>query len=111
MIAYVLKLVDKHFTKNKAKCPTLAKAFNRHNIVCTYRTGRNINAYISSHNKAILSKSEDDATEDCNCKGGPTSCPLQGECQAKNVVYGAEVEAVDNQGVIVKVDGFERSTV
>ena len=37
-----------------------------------------------------------------------TLCPLQGECQAKNVIYGAEVEAVDNQGpAVVKVDGFK----
>ena len=32
---------------------------------------------------------------------------LQGECHAKNVIYGAEVTAVDDQGSKVKVDGFE----
>ena len=105
VIAHVLRLVDKHFTKSK--CATLAKAFNRNNIVCTYRTGRNINAYISSHNKAILSKDEDDEVQDCNCRGGPPNCPLQGQCHAKNLIYGAEVTAVDDQGSAVRVDGFE----
>ena len=109
VITYVLKLIDKHFTQNKAKCGTLAKAFNRNNVVCTYRTGRNMGAYISSHNKAILSKNEEEVTEDCNCRGGPTNCPLQGECQAKNVIYGAEVTAVDSQsGAVVKVDGLKQ---
>ena len=86
----------------------LAKAFNRNNVVCTYRVGRNIKAYISSHNKAILSnQNEDEATEECNCRGGLNNCPLKGECNTKNVIYGAEVTAVDKQtGAIVKVDGF-----
>ena len=105
VIAYVIKLVNKHFSK--AKCPTLSKAFNRNNVVCTYRIGRNLKAYISSHNKAILNKNEDEIIEECNCRGGPTNCPLQGECHTKNVIYGAEATAVDNQGAVVKVDGFE----
>ena len=55
----------------------------------------------------MSNQNEDEATEECNCRGGPVKCPLQGECHAKNVIYGAEVTAVDNQGSVVKVDGFE----
>ena len=108
------RLSKKGATAKKTKCPVLSKAFNRHNVVCTYRVGKNINANISGHNKAILGHKnigEDVIEAECNCCGGPTNCPLQGECHAKNVVYGAEVTAVDDQGSMVKVDGFEATHV
>ena len=41
-------------------------------------------------------------------RGGVSKCVLQGECyKAKNVIYEAEVEAVDRGGAVVKIDGFE----
>ena len=52
VIAYVIKLIAKRFTKKK--CPTLAKAFNKDNVTCTSnRVGKSIKTYISAYNKAI----------------------------------------------------------
>ena len=32
----------------------------------------------------------------CNCRGGPTSCPVGGECLSESVVYQATVTRTDN---------------
>ena len=84
----------------------------KNNIVCTYRVGRNIKAHIDAHNKAILGHKAEAGNENeedrCRCRGGPSKCVLQGDCyKAKNVIYEAEVEAVDRRGEVVKIDGFD----
>ena len=35
----------------------------------------------------------------CNCRGGPPTCPLNGACQTKEVVYKATVTRLDNNQV------------
>ena len=54
----------------------------------------NIQSIISSHNKTILRKEANRSAETekaCNCRAN-NSCPLQGECLTKAVVYQASVE-------------------
>ena len=47
---------------------------------------------ISGHNKKILrGERRTNAKKNCNCRGGESSCPLEGECQTKSLVYRAEV--------------------
>ena len=109
IIGFVIKLVAKCFTKEKA--PTLSKAFNCHSVCCTYRTGRNIKAYIDSHNKGLLRREAAPATRPCNCRGHP--CPVDGECWSENVVYEAEVraaEVVNGAEVEVEVNGWDYRT-
>ena len=83
VIGYVIKLVATCFPKDK--CPILSKAFNKDNVTCTYRVGRNMKAFIDSHNKTLLNKrevpTETPAGELCICRGG--------------VAYEAEVRAVE----------------
>ena len=36
-------------------------------------------------------------TKTCNCQKGPASCPLDGNCQVKAIVYKATVTANDGE--------------
>ena len=109
IITFVIKQVAKCFTKEKA--PILSKAFNKHSMVCTYCTGRNIKGYIDSHNKGLLRKgNETEVQRPCNCRGGPANCPVEGECWSTNVIYEAEVKAEDSSGAQVEVDGWDSRT-
>ena len=57
----------------------------------------NIDTIIKSHNTHTLGKDKeqnDPNIRSCNCRNRDT-CPLQGNCLAKNVVYTAEVKTPD----------------
>ena len=91
VISYVIKLVARCFTKEN--CPTLYKAFNRNNVTCTYRVGRNMKANIDAHNKALLNNKDSTtattttvtpAGELSNCRGGPSRCEVDGECRQRS---------------------------
>ena len=64
----------------------------------------NIKATISSHNKKILRAAGGGASqygEGCNCQGArKTSCPLQGNCKKKSLVYRAEVKEVESSNTM-----------
>ena len=50
---------------------------------------------VAGHNSKILSEdSQTDQQPCCNFMGGPTSCPVQGQCQATGVVYQATVTEI-----------------
>ena len=54
---------------------------------------RNVKTIISSHNKAQMSKSSNQSEkidDNCNCRD-KNSCPLEGNCNTRNIVYQAEV--------------------
>ena len=56
----------------------------------------NMDSIIANHNRNTLKKHEEstkseDNEKRCNCKGGPTKCPLNGNCQVKSLVYKATV--------------------
>ena len=53
-------------------------------------------AVISNHNRKILCPNPDvgissRAKKDCNYRGGVQSCPLQGKCLTKSVIYKADM--------------------
>ena len=71
------------------------KALNRQTVKVSYRTMPNLGAIIASHNSKIIGKGEVvEGERKCSCpeKDKPT-CPLAGECLAKNVIYQAKVKA------------------
>ena len=82
-----LKLIDKHFPKNKP----LSKIFNRKTIKIGYSCTNNMNKIITSHNKRILNDKQEKENTVCNCRK-PTSCPVNNKCQTKNVVYKATLK-------------------
>ena len=85
-----IKLVKEHFPKHHV----LNKIFNKNTIKVSYSCMNNIKNIIDNHNKSLLRKAEErdnsNSTKKCNCRT-KNSCPLNGECQTKNVVYQATV--------------------
>ena len=84
-----LQLIDKHFPKSNP----LHKIFNRNTLKLSYSCMRNVKTIISSHNKAQMSKSSNQSEkidDNCNCRD-KNSCPLEGNCNTRNIVYQAEV--------------------
>ena len=83
-----LSLIDKHFPKSNP----LNKIFNRNTIKLSYSCMGNVRTIISNHNKAEINKSvrTDDQKKNCNCRN-PNSYPMDGNCNAENVIYQAEV--------------------
>ena len=86
-----LRLVNKHFTKSHP----LQKIFNRNTIKVSYSCMANMKSIIQGHNSKILNVNEhDERNKPCNCRD-KKSCPLQGRCQVRNVIYKATVTSSD----------------
>ena len=53
----------------------------------------NVKAIISNHNKAVISRSSNlpvQTINTCNCRD-KRSCPMDGNCNERNIIYQAEV--------------------
>ena len=91
-----LQLIDKHFHKNHP----LYKIINRNTIKISYSCTNNIGHIIRGHNKQILEKSinsnQPSSTKNCNCRA-KASCPLNGECLSKSIVYNAKITIEGNE--------------
>ena len=75
------------------------KIFNRNTVKISYSCMPNMKQIISSRNKVLLTSEKTESTtptKDCNCKKN-TTCPLEGKCLTKSVVYQATVTRHDNQ--------------
>ena len=81
-------LLGKHF----AKTNQLHKLFNRNNVKVSYSSLPNFKTVINGHNKNILNEQEKPSPRNCRDK---TSCPLNGSCQHKNLVYSCKVSTPD----------------
>ena len=85
----------KFFTLLSACFPAnnkLYKIINKNTTKLSYSCMSNIKQSIANHNKAILSKEKfkEEQIKLCNCRNR-TSCPLQGNCLQKGVVFQATV--------------------
>ena len=80
-----LKLVEKSFPHGHP----LKKIFNRNTVKIGYSCAPNIASIISSKNKNILAPINPEERL-CSCSRTKT-CPLEGQCLAKNVIYQATV--------------------
>ena len=85
---YFLNLLDKHFPKEHR----YHRIFNRNNVKISYSCTKNMKTIISNHNKSILNKSENPNQKTCNCIN-KNNCPLNGECQADNIIYQATINS------------------
>ena len=86
--AKFLALINKHFGKSE-----LNKYYNRKTIKISYSCMPNMEAVISGHNRKLLNapvSSQENRT--CNCRKGPTTCPLKGKCLMQSIVYQADVK-------------------
>ncbi|XP_065190597.1 uncharacterized protein LOC135821526 [Sycon ciliatum] len=82
--ARFLSLIQKHFPKGSK----MHKLFNRNTVKISYSCMPNMARLIKAHNKRVLHPPTPD--KDCNCRI-KNSCPLEGKCQADNVIYQAMV--------------------
>ena len=86
-------LVKKHFPKEHK----LNKIFNTNTLKLSYSCTANMARVIKQHNAKILSSSDPSTTTSrlCNCRD-KGSCPLDGKCLEKCIVYKAEVTTSSN---------------
>ena len=90
-----LKLIDKHFPKNNK----FNKIFNKNNVKVSYCSMPNMKNVINQHNFKILNGTADNFEQGCNCpKNDKNNCPLDGNCQADDIIYKAHV-TTDNDKV------------
>ena len=81
-----LNLVKKHFPRHHKLYPIL----NKNTLKISYSCTPNIKKIIQAHNKKIMKKRTAAPAEQkkCNCQASrKDSCPLNGNCNQKNVIY------------------------
>ena len=84
-----LRLIDTAFPPNNP----LHKLFNRQTVKISYRCMPNMAQAISRHNAKVLKADQlIDQQPGCSCGDDPASCPVQGKCKTKGVVYEACVK-------------------
>ena len=90
----IFKFLKKHFPKKNK----LQKIFNKNNVKISYSCMSNITSIIPAHNKPLLQPKI--SKYGCNCRVKNT-CPLQNQCQTRNLTSRADVEnEVNNEGKI-----------
>ena len=72
------------------------KLINQHNVKLSYSCMDNMKDIIRKHNSKILSPAPESNQPTCNCRT-PTSCPLDGNCLATDIVYKATVESKNSE--------------
>ena len=85
-----LQLIDKHFKEHK-----FSKIFNRNNIKVSYSCLPNLATTIKSHN-INLQKNTTPEINKCNCRA-KESCPLNGNCLTKSLVYSGKVNCTRDE--------------
>ena len=86
-----LKLVSKHFPRHHK----YNKIFNTNTIKLSYSCSTNMKNLIKQHNSRVLSEPTSHQEKLCNCRN-KNSCPLDGNCQVKNIVYKAIITTDQN---------------
>ena len=81
-------LIEKYFKKGTL----LGKLFNKNSLKLSYSTTANLGQIISGHNKRVLANATDEGPG-CNCQKGVGTCPVEGSCLNKDVIYEATVTA------------------
>ena len=87
-----LSLLDKHFPKSHR----LHSILNRKTVKLSYSCSKNMKAIIQNHNAKITNASATEKDRPCNCRK-KDSCPVNGECCTKTVVYHATTNVNGNE--------------
>ena len=83
--ATFLRLVKRHFPEGSA----LRKIFNKNTLKVSYSCSPNLASIIKGHNAKVLRQPEE---KRCNCRV-KANCPLNGDCNASEIVYEATVDS------------------
>ena len=87
-----MKLIDECFPPHHK----LSKIINRKTIKVSYSTTANMARIISGRNAKILNQ-EENPPRKCSCPKTVKTCPLNGQCLEKNIVYHAKVSQSNNK--------------
>ena len=83
-----LELIGKHFPTHHR----YRKLFNKNNMKISYSCMENMGHIISRHNKYVMKDEPITNAPECNCRrSNKDSCPMNGNCQAKAIIYKATV--------------------
>ena len=76
----------------------LHKILNKNTVKLSYSCMQNMKHIISNHNKTVLesTKVKESQGKTCNCRD-KQSCPLNGQCLQRGVVYKATVEQIPSK--------------
>lgn len=88
----LFELMKKHFKPNTL----VGKLFNRNTVKIGYSNTSNMKSIITSHNVKLLNHNPDARLvttnqRGCDCRGGIVNCPVNGECQQKDLIYSSQV--------------------
>ena len=89
-----LNLVKKHFPPHHK----FNKIFNTNTIKLSYSCTTNMANNIKRHNNKILHGDTKNTSPMCNCRR-KSSCPLNGNCQSKCLVYRADVSTSNDHRI------------
>ena len=90
-----LKLVKKHFPRHHK----YNKVFNSNTIKLSYSCSTDMKNLIKQHNSRVLTEPTSHQEKSCNCRN-KNSCPLDGNCQVKKIVYKATVTTDQNYRIL-----------
>ena len=99
-----LEIITEEFTKDNP----LRKIFNRNTLKISYSCEKNFKSIIQSHNMKIMQQevSKKEPNKSCNCRRNKV-CPLDGNCNIKNVIYKATTEEHPPKFYIGSTENFK----
>ena len=90
------------------KTHKIRKIFNRNNVEVSYSCLPNASSIIKPHNEVTLSCKNHPSEPKCNCRKKDT-CPLNGNCLAKHVVYSCNVKTSESEDGLYYIGLTENS--
>ena len=69
----------------------LRKIFNKNTLKLSYSCMPNLAQKVNAYNKSVLKRNQSTPKKPCNCRV-KQKCPLNGNCQARNIIYQASVK-------------------
>ena len=83
------EIMEKHFPVRHR----YRKFINRNMVKLSYSCTENLKSIILKKNRQMVQREEQPPeTRTCNCRGGSSNCPLQGNCLQKEVIYEAQLQ-------------------
>ena len=85
------RLLEKHFPEGHR----YRKFLNRNSVKLSYSCMDNLKTIINKKNRSLLqkhTKPEEPEEKMCNCRSGADSCPLEGKCLTRSLIYKATLK-------------------
>ena len=93
-----MNMLEKHFPEDHK----FRKLFNKHTVKLSYSCMPSMSSVIHKHNKSIMNAEKETESRKCNCPRNST-CPLDGNCLQKNLIYKAAVSSGEDTKFRVQI--------